>query len=217
MGPPSGRSSFGSTPIDLAAFGMGQDTAPQRRGIRPGWLLAAVLFLAGGAACLVHGIIEIVDINDATVAHAVARAEINGSGNVAQFAAPKTMTYTIYAIIDTSNSNQRDQLIANTSCQIQSFNGGTLSVSGNNQGSSTTIGDVSSIGTFRVPEGEVTVRCDSAYGDRYDYIVSPGTSSVGGAVAFIIGGAFALVPGIIALVKTFGRRRRPSTGSQLVA
>ncbi|MCU1365885.1 MAG: hypothetical protein JWN39_1524 [Ilumatobacteraceae bacterium] len=207
----------GSTPIDFAALGVSGGSAPgpwtnngepKRRGVRKVWLVLAVVVFGASAYSLVHGIVEVVHINDDTVDNAVARAQVNGSSNVAEFSATKSQTYSVYAIIDSNDSNTRDDIVASTDCEVTFADGSTTAFSGSSQGSSTTIGDVSSVGEFFASEGSVRVVCESGSGDRFDYIVSPGTAAVGAAIAFIICGAFGLFAGIICLVVALVGRRR---------
>ncbi|MCU1399326.1 MAG: hypothetical protein JWN62_2435 [Acidimicrobiales bacterium] len=207
----------GSTPIDFAALGVSGGSGPgpwapsgepKRRGVRKVWLVLAIVVFGASVYSLVHGIVEIVNINDDTVVNAVARAEVNGSSKVAEFSAPKSQTYSVYAIIDSSSSDVRDDIVASTNCQVTFADGSTTAFSGRNQGSSTTIGDVASVGEFFAAEGSVRVVCQSESGDRYDFIVSPGTAAIGAAIAFILLGAFGLFAAVICLVVALVGRRR---------
>lgn len=225
MPPPPPQQGYGTpfspprsnTPIDFAALSVSGGSAPgafttsgepKRRGVRKVWLVLAIVILGASVYSLVHGIVEVVNINDDTVHNAVARAEVNGSSNVAEFSASRSQTYSVYAIISSNSSDVRDSIVASTNCDVTFADGSTTAFSGRSQGSSTTIGDVSSVGEFFATEGSVRVVCESNSGDRYAFIVSPGTAAVGAAIAFIICGAFGLFAGIICVVVALVGRRR---------
>ena len=203
----------GSTPLDFTALGVSTGE-PKRRGVRKIWMLIAVVLIAASVVSVTHGVVEIVDINDATVTNAVARAEVNGQTNIARFTATKSQTYTVYGIIDTNSSDQRNSVVAATSCDVHFADGSSTSFSGAQQGSSTTINDVATIGQFHANEGAVTVVCDSGYGNRFDFIVTPGTSNVGAAIGFILGGALGLALGIAALIRALIGRKRIVTDAR---
>lgn len=187
--------------------GGGFDERPPRR-TRPVWLLVFVVFLVGGGFSLVRGIIEIVRENDAVLDDAVAEGQAESEARPVTFVATRSQVYSIYEIIDSDSSDDRDRIVANTSCRATFVDGSSAEVSGASQSVSSTIGDTSSVGTFTAPEGQVIVACVQRTGGSIRFIVSPGTANIGAQIAFIIGGAFALAFSVFAGIKAFSGRRR---------
>ena len=207
--PPTSRPHSASSPIDFDALGAGEPLTRQRR-IRPVWAFSAFVMLVGGIGSLAYGIVDIVRTNSRAESSAVARGQI---GETVQFTSIRAQAYTVYVVIDTSSSDTRDSIVNATSCGIRFADGGTASISGSRQVSSTNIGDTSSVGYFDAREGQVAVSCESRYSDQYEFFVSPGTNSIFSSLGFIFGGVGALLVGVVLLVVAFRRRRSRSSNT----
>ncbi len=200
----------GSTPIDFAAMGAGGfvPQQPPRRGPRPVWLAIFIVAVLAGVGLITYGIVDLVRANNAVVDHAVARGPTNGELTTVQFVATKAQRYTVYVIIHSSDSNLRESVISDTACSIRFADGTTASITGSRQSTASTVGSVSSIGSFDAPEGKVAIRCDQGILGGVDFIVSPGSVDIFGGIGLVFGGVGALAVAVFALIKTFSKRRR---------
>lgn len=187
--------------------------APARRS-RRWWLLAAALVLVlGGAASLVIGTVAAVGGALDVDGRAVGEGRVAGLDSEqwvpARFTAPEPGRYTVWLRTDgISEEGNRDAVVAATNCRAELADGSTTTFRGAVQGSSVTIGDRSTVGTFVAPAGEVEVTCRmQPFGKRSRYerlrpsrelVVVPGGPGGGiAAMAWIVGGALAMGAGLV--------------------
>jgi hypothetical protein len=188
--------------------------APARRH-RPRWLLAVAIVLGvGGVAALAVGVSEAFGGSLDVDGRAVARGRVAALGSEqwepATFTAPAAGRYTVWLRTDgISEEGSRDVVVAATSCRAELADGTTSTFRGAVQGSSVTIGDRATVGTFVAPAGEVEVICRmQPFGRRSRYerlreerdiVVVPGGPGGGfTAVLWILGGT-AAVTGAVAV------------------
>ena len=147
------------TPVGFAATDAGDAIVRRRR--NPVWLVLAILLAGaglGGIAWFVVGQIENAPDRD----EAVAAGRVAGLGGadtpVASFTGEGD--YTVWLDLDgVTRSNRRETIVAATNCLAAFENGGSARFRGARQGSSVTIGDSSTVGTFDAPEGRVALIC----------------------------------------------------------
>lgn len=213
-----GATPFGYTPIDNLSVEVPE---PRRRSIV--WLGIAILLLVGGIGALVYGILDTVRSGDKVVEDAVATGRVVALGGENTGGVPFTIvtaqTYSVYISLDTDSENERDYLVGATRCDAQFADGSTAHIEGQFQASSSTIGDISSIGYFSAPVGPARVLC--YYSDRGfssfrnelakspTFYVSPGKPNVFGSIFLIIGGAFAALLGVFAMIRYAKSGKRP--------
>lgn len=187
--------------------------APARRH-RRWWLLAVAIVLAVvGAAALLVGIGRVAGGAFDVDGKAVAEGRVAGLGSEqwvdATFTAPEAGRYTVWLRTDgISEENNRDTVVAATNCRAELADGSWRAFRGAIQGSSVTIEDRSTVGTFTAPAGEVEVTCKMApFGRRSRYerlrasrefVVVPGGPNGGvAAIAWILGGSASLAGGLV--------------------
>jgi hypothetical protein len=175
-----------------------------------------VLCLLGGGIMLAYGIIKVVDQTSAIRDDAVAQGSVAVPGadpERAEFVSGKAQAYSVYLDIDTSSENFRDDVVAETTCVARFGTGDEVTMRGNRQGTSSTLGDLSSIGYFTAPEGPVAVVCGQSGFSRPNsslpFFVSPGTTNVFGGIGYILGGAGLLAASLVLAI--FGFRRKYQT------
>ena len=198
------------TPVGFAATDAPGATVRRRR--NPVWLVLAVLFIGAGLA----GIAWFVG---AQLANAPGRDEAIASGLVAALDGPGTPTarldgkgdYTVWLDLGgVSLSNRRETIVAATNCSARFASGGSARFRGARQGSSVTIGDRSTVGTFDAPEGAVALSCRQLpfgrFGSRRllsrerSFFVTPGRPGVEFTLwAGLFGGILLLILAIPAL------------------
>ncbi|HRE03262.1 MAG TPA: hypothetical protein PLV68_18335, partial [Ilumatobacteraceae bacterium] len=176
-------------------------SAPGKAGIGCGF---GVLVLTLGIAALIVGIVGLVRANNSLRADAVAVGYAAPRGtqpDTHRFTADSDRSYSIYIDLDTSNENRRDSIVASVECQAAFQNGTTAHIRGSRQGTSTTIGDVSSIGKFDAPAGAVAVACyqvsNSGGGNSLLYFVTPGKSRFLVWILVTVGGGLLIALGIV--------------------
>ena len=176
---------------------------------RTGW---GPLLLALGLAGVLVGVFFVVTgIKDAVEAATGIREEAVATGSVGESIPIEgaDAKQTVYLDLDgIINSVTQESIVANTDCQVTAGDFRD-SFSGSRQGVSTTIGDLSSVGTFTLPEGFGRLECVHRGGRQVPLIVSPqGGGAVFVAVLKIIGGVVLAGLGITLLVIGLLRRRR---------
>ena len=205
------------TPINFAGMASTYDDfQPARSKRHPIMIALSLICLVGGGIMLAYGIIEVVDQTTAIRSDAVATGNValpNEQPAVVQFVASKAQAYSVYIDLDTSSENLRDDVVAETTCVAQFGNEDNVTMHGNRQGSSNTLGDLSSIGYFTAPEGRVAVICGQSVNSRpsssLPFYVTPGTTNVFSGIGFILGGAGLLAASLVLAI--FGFRRKYQT------
>ena len=149
---------------DVTPVGFAATDAPgalvRRRRSRV-WLLVAVVFAGAGLAGIGWFVKEQLD-------NAPGRDEAVAAGRVAGLDGPDTPVvrfrgggdYTVWLTLDgVTLSNHRERIVAATNCAAEFADGGSVRFRGARQGSSVTVGDRSTVGTFEAPEGAVRLSC----------------------------------------------------------
>ncbi|HEY4334037.1 MAG TPA: hypothetical protein VGM78_15755 [Ilumatobacteraceae bacterium] len=204
--PGFGQPVFG-TPGPYGTMPMSTDMPkPPHRRLRAVWLVLFVLTAIGSCIAIAAGIVSLVHASRAVGRDAVARGTL---GQTLQFTADKPSDYTIYIVDHTSNSDDRDDLVSDTSCGVILADGTKVTMSGSRQGSSTSIGDTASVGSFHAPVGRVAVLC-KAFGAGFPYLVSPGKVAIFAGLLLIFAGVGGILLAILFGILAFRRpRRRP--------
>ena len=157
-----------------------------------------------GVYLLVTGVLGAVEAATGIREEAVATGSVGESIAIEGASAKQTVYLDLDGVI---NSVTQERIVAATRCEVTA-EGFRDSFSGSVQGVSTTIGDLSSVGTFTLPEGFGRLECAGAGAGR-PLIVSPkGGGAVFAAVLKIIGGAILAGLGIAVAIIGFLRRRR---------
>lgn len=178
-----------------------------------GWvrIVLGALTAAIGTAALAAGIVHTVQEGSRARDEAVARGTVGGP--------PVTVPagdHTVWLDLDTNDEHERDLTVRDTACAAGDLD--DVDFRGARQGSSVTIGDLSTVGTFTAPARGTTMRCAYTAGTRRSqrqrfaapaFLVAPGRpSGATTGVLVIVGGAFALVAGILLIAWGAGRRAR---------
>jgi hypothetical protein len=125
-------------------------------------VLAAVL-LIGGSGAAVTGIIglvtETVPSDDEIQARGVVAALDGPDARTARFSAPGEGSSTVYVDLDDVLSNNRDQVVAATACEVTQGDRTVASFRGNRQGTSLVLEDLATVGVFRRSGGSTVVAC----------------------------------------------------------
>ena len=211
------------TPVGFAATDAPGATVRRRH--NPVWLAVAVVLAVAGIAGPVWFVVE-------QEASAPGRDEAVARGSVAALGDSPSRAlfdgagdYTVW--LDTGGvlrSNRRETLIAATNCVARFANGGSARFRGARQGSSVTIGDRSTVGTFRAPAGPIELACGlrpfGRYGNRFllrderPFFVTPGAPGVGTLPwVGLFGGLLALVIAAMALGRWRTGTLRPRKAS----
>lgn len=202
------------TPVGFAATDAPGAIARRRR--NPLWLALAVALAAAGLAGIGLFVAE-------QVGNAPGRDEAVATGRVAALDGPETAAarfsgqgdYTAWVEMDgVLRSNARDNIVAATNCTATFEDGNSTSFRGARQGAHVTIGDRSTVGTFKAPEGSVALSCRQLpfgrYGNRLllsrerSFFVTPGRPGVGFALWV---GMFAAIPLLLLAPLALGRYR----------
>ena len=205
------------TPINFAGMASSyNDFQPVKSKRHPFMLAVSVICLIAGGIMLTYGIIKVVDQTSAIRSDAVAKGKValpNSDPEVVQFTSGKADSYSVYIDLHTSSENLRDEVVGETTCVAHFGNEHEVTMRGSRQGSSNTLGDLSSIGYFSAPEGPVAVICaQSGYtrpGTTLTFYVTPGTTNVIGGIGYILGGAGLLAASLVLAI--FGFRRKYQT------
>ena len=205
------------TPINFAGMASSySDFQPARSKRHPIMITLSLLCLVGGGIMLAYGIIKVVDQTSAIRSDAVAKGNValpNSDPEVAQFTSGKAQEYSVYIDLDTSSENLRDDVVAETTCVAHVGDGHDVTMRGSRQGTSNTLGDLSSIGYFSAPEGPVSVICGQSgfgrAGSNLPFYVTPGTTNVFSGIGYILGGAGLLAASLVLAI--FGFRRKYQT------
>lgn len=202
------------TPVGFAATDAGD--ALVRRHRNPVWLVLAILLAGAGIGGIVWFVVAQID-------HAPGRDEAVATGRVAALGGADTPVvsfsgegdYTVWLDLDgVTLSNRRDTIVAATNCAVGFENGGSARFRGARQGSSVTIGDRSTVGTFTAPEGRMALICRQLpFGRRRGrrvlteerpFFVTPGKPGVGWELWI---GMFAGIGLLVLAVPAVGRYR----------
>jgi len=206
------------TPINFAGMSTSySDFQPARSKRHPIMMTLSVLCLIGGGIMLAYGVIKVVDQASTIRDDAAASGNVALPGEtpgVAHFVAGRAERYTVYVDLDTSSENLRDDVVAETTCVAQFGNDEQVTLRGNRQGTSNTLGDLSSIGSFSATEGPVAVICGQSGTSRPSatirFLITPGSpSSVLDGIWYIFGGAGLLAASLVLAI--FGFRRKYQT------
>jgi hypothetical protein len=236
---------FDVTPVGRApgeGAGSGPGRAPGGRGDgsdpfgslptvrRRGWvrIVVGAIALVAGVVATIAGIVEAVEARGEIESEAVARGEIRYFGG--ELGPPLTFEvppggsrdYSVWLIFGRNLVNrerEEDAAVRDSGCQATLANERQVAFGGSTQGTRTTIGSATSLGSFSAPPGEVALRC--AYGpgslrsrgrrpDQVSFVVAPGkTSATTGGVLLILGGVFGGIAGGFLLAWGWrGSRRR---------
>ena len=198
------------TPVGFAATDAPEAIVRRRR--NPVWLVLAVILAGAGLAGIMLFVVEQSE-------NAPGRGEAVADGRIASVSGADTPAvsfrgsgdYTVWLETDGFlTTNRRETVVAATNCLASFENGGSARFRGARQGSSVTIGDRATIGTFDAPEGDVAVSCRllpfGRYGNRFllrnerPFFVTPGKPGVGftlwagmfGGIVLLILAPFAL-------------------------
>lgn len=166
----------------------------------------AVAVLAG-VYLLVTGILGAVEAATGIREDAVATGVVGESIAIEGADAKQTVYLDLAGVL---NSVTQERIVADTRCEVTA-EGFRDAFSGSFQGVSTTIGNLSSVGTFTLPEGFGRLQCAGAAAGR-PLIVSPkGGGAVFAAVLKIIGGlVLAGLGATVCIIGFLRRRRRPA-------
>ena len=205
------------TPLNFAGMAAAySDFQPARSKRHPIMMTLSLLCLVAGGVMLAYGIIKVVDQTSAIRSDAVAKGNValpNSDPEVVQFTSGKAEAYSVYIDLHTSSETLRDDVVAETTCVARFGNEHEVTMHGNRQGSSNTLGDLSSIGYFSAPEGPVSVICGqsgfSRPGTNLRFYVTPGSTNVFSGIGFILGGAGLLAASLVLAI--FGFRRKYQT------
>ena len=177
----------------------------QRTGWGPALLALGVGAFIFGVLFLVTGIKDAVDAASSIREDAVATGLVGESIPIEGADAEQTVYLDLDGIV---NSVTQEAIVADTDCQVKAGDFRD-SFSGSRQGVSTTVGDLSSVGTFTLPEGFGRLECVNRGGRQVPLIVTPqGGGAVFIAVLKIIGGVVLAGLGATMAVIGFIRRRR---------
>ncbi len=147
------------TPVGFAAT-EGPGALVERRR-NPLWLILSLVLAVAGLLGIGWFIKEQAD-------NAPGRDEAVAEGRVAALDGEDTPVvrfrgegdYTVWLDLDdVTLSNNRETIVAATNCAAVFANGGSARFRGARQGSSVTIGDRSTVGTFMTPKGDVQLSC----------------------------------------------------------
>lgn len=208
------------TPVGFAATeGPG---APAKRRRNPLWLLLSIVLAVAGVLGIGGFVKEQVD-------NAPGRDEAVAEGRVAALEGEDTPVvrfrgdgdYTVWLDLDeVTLSNSRETIVAATNCAAAFANSGSKRFRGARQGSSVTIGERSTVGTFEAPAGNVELTCRQLpFGrlgrrgilrEERSLFVTPGQPGVGWQlwVAMFAGTAL-LIPAGLAFVRYRSGSLRP--------
>lgn len=168
----------------------------------PGLLAIGAVATALGVFFTVTGITGAVEAASGIREDAVATGFVGGSIAIEGADDKQTVYLDLDGVVSESN---RDAIVSDTSCEVTS-EGFRDRFDGSRQGVSTTIGDLSSVGTFTLPRGFGRLQC---IGNDRPLVVSPqGGGAVFVAVLEIIGGVVLAGLGIAGGVVGWLRRRR---------
>lgn len=174
------------------------------------------VLMALGAAGLIVGVLFVaIGIGDAVEEASGIREDAVAAGAVGESIAIEGADgkQTVYLDLDgISNSVTQERIVAATDCQVTA-EGFRDDFTGSRQGVSTTIGDLSSVGSFTLPDGFGRLQCvtnpSRGVPSGQPLLVSPrGGGAVFIAVLKIIGGVIAAGLGGTGLVIGWLRRRR---------
>ena len=149
---------------DVTPVGFAATDAPDalvRRHRNPFWRLLGVLLVLAGVAGIVWFVFD-------QIANAPDRDDAVATGRVAALGGTDTPSaqfrgegdYTVWLELGgVLSSGNRETIVAATNCAVRFANGGSARFRGARQGSSVTINDRSTVGTFDAPEGQVALVC----------------------------------------------------------
>lgn len=154
----------GNPDVTFVGFGATDGpSAPVRRRRNPLWLALCVTLTAAGLAGItlfIAGFEIGIDVDRDAVATGRIAALDSTPTPGEQMRAPEEQAYTVW--LSTSgviNSLDKERIVAATNCTAEFAGGGSVSFRGAIQGSSVTLGDRSTVGTFTAAAGLVTVAC----------------------------------------------------------
>jgi hypothetical protein len=201
------------TPVGFAATDASGATMRRRR--NPLWLVLAVVLVAAGISGPVWFVVEQLE-------NAPGRDQAVAGGTIAALDDEPSRElfegegdYTVWLDTDgVARANRRDTIVAATNCVALFEDGESARFRGARQGSSVTVGDQSTIGTFYAPAGSIRLSCRllpfGRYGSRFllrnerAFFVTPGRPGAGVSPwVGLFGGILAVVLAAMA----FGRWR----------
>jgi hypothetical protein len=208
------------TPVGFAATDGPAALVERRR--NPLWLILAVVLALAGLLAIGWFIKEQAD-------NAPDRDEAVAEGRVAALDgedAPLVRfrgegDYTVWLELDdVTLSNNRETIVSATNCAAAFASGGSVRFRGARQGSSVTIGDHSTVGTFKASKGDVRLSCRQLpFGRRgrrgilreeRTFFVVPGKPGVGWQLwVGLFAGTALLVPAGLAFGRFRSGRLRP--------
>jgi hypothetical protein len=208
------------TPVGFAATDGPPALVERRR--NPLWLILAVVLALAGLLGIGWFIKE-------QAHNAPDRGEAVAEGRVAALDGEDTPIvrfrgdgdYTVWLELDdVTLSNNRETIVAATNCAAALANGGSARFRGARQGSSVTIGDRSTVGTFKAPKGDVQLSCRQLpFGRRgrrgtlreeRAFFVAPGKPGVGWQLwVGMFAGSALLIPAGLALGRFRSGSLRP--------
>jgi hypothetical protein len=210
---------------DVTPVGFGATEGPgalvQRRR-NPLWLLLSILLAMAALVGVGWFVKEQAD-------NAPGRDEAVAEGRVAALDGEDTPLvrfrgdgdYTVWLELDdVTLSNNRETIVAATNCVAAFSNGGSARFRGARQGSNVTIGDRSTVGTFKAPKGAVQLSCRQLpFGRRgrrgtlreeRAFFVAPGKPGVGWQLwVGMFAGIALLIPAGLALGRFKSGSLRP--------
>jgi hypothetical protein len=173
-----------------------------RRKRGPIRVVLGFVLLVGGLIVLGTGIVAVVKERDRIEEEAVARGKLS---ETVKFRAATAREYQVYVIFGgrISDTEAQDQAIGETACAVSTGE----RFSGSRQGTSITIGQASTIGTFSAPAGAITVACTGP--DAEDYVVTPsGEPPMRNFATIGVGGLAAVLGLVLFIGGLIGRRVR---------
>jgi hypothetical protein len=148
------------TPVGFAATDGPAALVRHRR--NPLWLALCVLLAGAGLAGILAFVLSMTstDVDDDAVAHGQVAALDGPLAESVRYASPEGGDFTVWLKTDgIGNSVTRETIVAATNCEAVFANGSAKRFRGAIQGSNVTLGNRSTVGTFKAPAGTMNVSC----------------------------------------------------------
>jgi len=196
----------------MIAEQMREASSPPPPGKRRWWPTIALVLAIGGGIVLAIGIIALVRHNSEIRSSAVVNGDVgraDASAATYQFTVDEPGALSVYIDVDIDEENARDAVIRATECTAAFEDGSTASIRGSRQASSSTIGDLSSIGYFDAPAGRAAIRCiQEPFREAAPFYVSPGTTNNFAAMGLTLGGAGLLAIAMVVAIRGLINKQR---------